>query len=135
MRSKAIGARAGGCASAASTAPAGGACAADEAVGAATRTAASSALAKRRTRLPVEEVELVHLDGDGHPVAEGQLNVRRVRRYEVRPRRSHPLAALLDVLLGLVGAGGPDRLGVDAEVRHGLGAERLDEVEPRLKRG
>src|SRR5262245_12613978 len=55
--------------------------------------ATASALPQRITRLLVEEVQPVPVDRDRNLVVDLQLDVRRERRDEVRPRADHAVAA------------------------------------------
>src|SRR5436190_3394495 len=93
---------------------------------AATASATTTALAKRRTGRFVEEVDLPRVDRDRDVAVQLQLYVRRELGDDIRPR---PDDALL-----VLGAGREllvdrdrlrrERIVVDLEVRHRLGAER-----------
>jgi hypothetical protein len=76
-------------------------------------------------------VEVLRVDSDRHHITELQLDVRRERRDEVRPRADDGFGgiALEDRLL--LGDLALDVPRVDLEVRHRLTAERLDELDLR----
>src|ERR671935_817807 len=137
MRQPAIAAGGAGAASVAASAGVGGAVGAGD--GAAVRPSATAAatprpLPKRRTRRFVEEVEVLRLDRDRHLVAELQRDVRRERRDEVRPDADDGGPVGARDRLFLLGRLALDAAGVDPEVRHGLAAERLDELDSRADR-
>src|SRR5690349_15344188 len=128
---------AGGWESAVKTAPAGGpaverASETPKNAAAASAAAARNALAKRLTVGLIEEVQVLRVDGHADLVAELQVDVRRERRHEVRPRADDGLLALAGQLLLLGCLLGLDVPRVDVEVRHRLAAERLDEIDARV---
>src|SRR5581483_3074190 len=101
MRSLASEGAGAGCASAASAAEGGGVAAAPR-LETPTRIAASAArLAKRLTRLRVEEVRPCNLDGDRHRFGETHARVRRELRDEVRARSDDAVFAHGVLLLDL----------------------------------
>src|SRR6266511_1814063 len=130
----------GGCWSAASAAPVGGAEPVPPALETTTATSASAtpaALPKRRTGVGIEQVDL--RDVDRHLDVVRKMKLRglsgRQRRDEVRAGRGHALRMRLLFLLGLLGElarAHDDR--VDLEVRHRVRPERLDELEARRER-
>src|SRR6478672_10291070 len=91
MRSDASDEYVGGCESRASAAPDGGAASrAPAASGSAAKTRtpivdATTQLAERGTRLQVEEVDVVGVDGDRDRVADAQLDARREGGDQIRP--------------------------------------------------
>ena len=133
----------GGCESAASAAPRGGRGVASRSRARdrdedATRRAPRLALAKRLTRLRVEQVDvLVSTATDGssspsaRPTCSGGNDATRFGRVAVTP------SPLLLASSSTRPRRRPDHLRVDAEVGHRLGAERLDQLEaaPRSSAG
>src|SRR5436305_3113207 len=91
---------------------------------------AASALPKRRTGGFVEEVQVLGVDCDRDFVAELQLDMRRERRDEVRPRADDGLVVVREDLF-LFGGFGLDVARLHVEVRHRLAAERLDQFDAR----
>src|SRR3954467_7643689 len=77
--------------------------------------ATAQALPKRIATRLIEEVQVLRVDRHRHLVAELELDVRRERRDEVRPRADHRLFGIRRedfLLLGLLGL---DRARVDPE--------------------
>src|SRR5512146_947421 len=136
MRSDASGGAVPGFASAASTAPRGGAgvpAPPPNDSASAIAAQAASALAKRLTALRVEEVQLGRVDRDRDLLGQAELDVRRELRDQVGPRGDDALLAgrLLAHVLVLALA---DREGVDPEVDDRLAAERLHQLDARRDR-
>src|SRR5215210_6292479 len=137
MRCDATAGRVGGCESACSAAPVGGAGAAagpadDEAANAARATPATSrALPKRRTTLRVEDVDVADVDGDRNVVVEPELRsvARRESSDEVRPGRGDALALLFLRLVVGMSLVQPHHLRVYLEMRDRLRSQRLEQLE------
>ena len=142
MRSVASDERAGGCASAASAAPAGGRPRACPRSRRSTRTSASDGGGRDRgSALPERLTRLARRRSAARPTStatatcrlELQTTCARELRDEIRPRSrpglrraaSSTSCPILDVA---------DRARVDAEVGDRLGAERLDEIDARVDR-
>src|SRR5581483_5305079 len=125
----------GGAAARAPTVPAGGGAGPVPAVapGTASASAATSALAQRRTGLAIEEVELRDVDRDPQALAEPERRVRRKGADQVR-LRDPAVRTRIDDRIVLHSPLAPHGARVDVEVRHRLRAERLDELDLRADR-